>query len=387
MFWNKKRIFLDFASTTPVSREVVLAMSKCEKVFANPSALYSEAMVAKDMLDNAKKRIAKVLNADKQGIVFTSGGTESNNLALLGVFEKSKNKFSKPHFISSVIEHPSILEVLKEIERRGGEVTLLPVGETGIVNPKDVLSAIKPSTVLVSIMYANNEIGTIQPIREIAKLTKDYRNKSETEYPYLHTDASQAGLYLPLNIMEAGVHMMTLDGIKMYGPRGTGILYVRSDVDIIPVLFGGGQENGIRSGTENLTNAVGFATALEIADSLRERESKRLQEIRDYGISLIKSSFPSAHLNGSEKYRLPNNINFCFPKLSAEFAVIALDLKGISASYSSSCRTLKEDSSSYVVESLGDVSCGESSLRFTLGRETKKKDMDILLNALKQIIK
>ena len=353
-FWRKQRIFLDYASITPVSKEVLVEMEKCQKeVFANPSALYSEALLAKEFGLKAKERIAKILNVSKNDIIFTNGGTEGNNLAILGVFEALGHSVSKPHFITTVIEHPSILEVFAEIERRGGEVTYVSVNGEGIVNPKDIRSALKENTVLVSVMYANNEIGTIQPIKEIGRMIKDSRLKNKTNLPYFHTDACQAPLYLSVDCLKLGVDMMTLDGIKMYGPRGSGVLYVKPFVNIKPIIFGGGQEKGLRSGTENIPALVGFAKALEMAYEMREPESERLVKIRDYGIKEILKNFPKANLNGSETLRLPNNINICFPDLDAEFAVISLDVAGVSASYSSSCRTLKEDSSSYVVESLG----------------------------------
>ncbi|MDQ5968901.1 MAG: Aminotran 5 protein [Patescibacteria group bacterium] len=384
---NKKRIFLDYASVTPVDKKVVAKMEQIQKAtFANPSALYREALVAKDLLLEAREKIAQKIHAQKGEIIFTSGGTESNNLSLLGVFEKYKTKKFVPHFITITTEHPAILEVFKEIERRGGEITILPVGEDGIVSLKELRESVKNNTVLVSVSYVNNEIGTIQPIHSIARAIKDFRQKNNTVFPYLHTDACQAGLYLSLDVLKLGVDLMTLDGIKMYGPRSSGILYIKSGVEIHPIVFGGGQERGLRSGTENVAGALGLSLAFEIADKMRDKESLRLSKIQDYGIDKILKTFPGATLNGGREYRLPNNINICFPGLDAEFAVISLDVAGISASYSSSCRTLKEDSSSYVVESLGKKDCSKSSLRFSFGRETKKSDIDMLITSLKKIV-
>ena len=385
-----------------------------EKFWANPSALYGEALEAKKILTESREKIARILNCQKNDIVFTSGGTEGNNLALLGVFEACCTSTFTPHIVTTAIEHSSVLETCKEIERRGGEVTYVSVDENGLVNPKDIAKAIKENTVLVSVMYANNEIGTIQPIKEIGRTIKqyrkEYRRKSEREndaWPYLHTDACQ-GFPLTLDTQSLGVDLITLDGIKMYGPRGAGILYVKPDVAIMPVLFGGGQERGLRSGTENVASAVGLAEALEIADRMREKESARMSDIRDYAIEKILKTFPNVSLNGSRTERLPNNINICFPGLDAEFAVVSLDVLGISASYSSSCRTLAEDSSSYVISALqksyphdvepkaatsvdgfsalGKSDCSLSSLRFTLGRESTRNDMDALVIALKKIM-
>jgi cysteine desulfurase len=286
-----KRIFLDHASSTPVASEVLESMKPfLEGNFANPSALYTEALVAKEAVSSAREKIADVLSAQPKEIIFTASGTEANNLALFGVCNAAlQNKGSDfvPHVVTTNIEHPAILEVCKEIERRGGEVTYVPVGENGIVAVKDVTNAIQENTVLVSVMYANNEIGTVQPIVEIAKGIKNYRQKHATQYPYFHTDACQAVLYESLHVQKLGVDMMTCDGIKMYGPRGMGMLYLKSSVEIAPVQYGGGQERGLRSGTEHVAGIVGLATAFELAGKMREKEAQRLVEIRDYGIAEI----------------------------------------------------------------------------------------------------
>jgi cysteine desulfurase len=387
-FIGKKRVFLDYASSTPVLKEVEQEMAKYKSAtFYNPSALYSEALSAKEALSLSRNKIANLISAQKNNIVFTSGGTEGNNLAILGVFEAHKKDNFIPHFITTSIEHPAVLEVFKEIEKRGGEVTIVPVDVDGIVKSKDIKDSIKENTVLVSVMYANNEIGTVQPINEIAKTIRDWRKNKNTKLPYLHTDACQAPSYLDMNVLRLGVDLMTVDGIKIYGPRGIGFLYVRDDVSISPIVFGGGQENGLRSGTENISGIVGLSKALEVVIKDREKESKRLEELWHYAVDNILDSFPTASLNGHHKNRLPNNINVCFQGLDAEFAVIALDVLGVSASYSSSCRTLKEDSSSYVISNMGKEECSMSSLRFTMGRGTKISDIDFLLKALKKVVK
>jgi cysteine desulfurase len=387
-FIGKRRVFLDYASSTPVLKEVEQEMAKYKKAtFYNPSALYSEALFAKEALSLSRNKIANLISAQKNNIVFTSGGTEGNNLAILGVFEAHKKENFIPHFITTSIEHPAVLEVFKEVERRGGEVTVVPVDVDGLVKAKDIKDSIKENTVLVSVMYANNEIGTVQPINEIAKSIRDWRKNKDTRLPYFHTDACQAPSYLDMNVLRLGVDLMTVDGIKIYGPRGTGFLYVRSDVIISPVMFGGGQENGLRSGTENVAGIVGLSKALEVVVEDREKESKRLLELWHYAVDNILDLFPTASLNGHHKNRLPNNINFCFEGLDAEFAVIALDVVGISASYSSSCRTLKEDSSSYVISNIGREKCSMSSLRFSMGRGTTISDIDFLLKSLKKVVK
>lgn len=385
---NSKRVFLDFASSTPIDKGVLEKMeSYNRKYFANPSALYSEALDSKEEVGVAKSDCAGLISCRSDEIIFTSGGTESNNLAILGLFESFRDKNFKPHIVTTNIEHPSVLEVCREVEKRGGEVTYLKVSDEGFVSVDDIYKAIKKETILVSVMYANNEVGTIQPIKEISKFIKKWRSEQNTSLPYLHTDACQATLYLSIDVSKLGVDMMTLDGLKMYGPRNVGILYAKKDIDLNPILYGGGQQNGMRSGTEDVASIAGMAFALEIASMYREGESERLNVIRDYAIENILKYFPGSSLNGSAENRLPNNINICFKDQDAEFLVVALDVAGISVSYSSSCRTLKEDSSSYVISALGKGGCSSSSLRITLGRETKKEEIDYLVEKLKEIIK
>lgn len=387
MFWNKKKIFLDYAGGSPLGSSVIKEMEKYHGVFANPSGLYKEAQEAKNLLSDFRTRVAKVLNVTKNEIVFTGGGTEGNNLALLGVFENYRTKDFVPHIITTSIEHSSTLEVCKEVERRGGEVTILNVNEEGLVSLSELKNSIKENTVLISIGYANSEIGTIQPIGEIAKIIKEYRQGTHTPTPYLHVDTGTAPLYLSLDIARHGIDLLTLDAAKIYGPKGVGALYVKSGVKLRPIIFGGGQERGMRSGTENLGGIAGFTVALEEAVKNREQESKRVLEIRDYAIKNILKEFKFSKLNGSIKHRLPNNINICFPNLDAEFAVVELDILGFSVSYSSSCMTLKDDQSSYVIRAIGREDCSKSSLRFTLGEDNSKGDIDKLILALKKVVK
>lgn len=382
------RTYLDYASITPVAPEVTAAMKPyLEGTFANPSSLYEEGRAAREALETARQDIADMLTAVKSEIVFTASGTESNNLALLGVFESLRRPDFVPHIVTTEIEHPAILDVCAEIKRRGGEVTIVPVSADGVVSPADIMAAVQENTVLVSVMYANNEIGTIQPVHEIVQRVKRYRREHGTQTPYVHTDASQAALYLDIDVQKLGVDLMTLDGIKMYGPRAAALLYVRRETPLQPVLFGGGQEGGLRSGTEYVAGAVGLAAALRLALSLRESECERLSALRDTAITRILDAFPGSELNGSATERLPSNINICFPGLDAEFAVVSLDVHGIAAAYSSSCRTLKENSSSYVVAALGKPQCAESSLRFTFGRGTTAGDIDRLVQVLQRIVK
>jgi cysteine desulfurase len=387
---TKKRVFLDYASTTPVLPEVFKAMKPYfQEDFGNPSALYEEGAFAKKAVEKARKEIASILSAHSDEIVFTASGTESINLSVTGVVSFLKSRIKKPHIITSSFEHPAVLETLQALEFLGVEVTYVSPNEKGIIEPNDIMKSLKGNTILVSIMYANNEIGTIQPIKEIAKTIRFFRKskKKNLDLPYFHTDASQAANYLSLNTLELHTDLLTLDASKIYGPKGIGLLYIRRGVKVSPIIFGGGQEEGRRSGTENISHIVGFAKALSVAVRFREGEVKRLTLIRDYGIKTILNNHKKARLNGDSINRLPNNINICFPKLDAEFTVIKLDSLGFAISSSSSCRTLSENANSYVIEAIGiGRDCAQSSLRITLGRETKKSDIVQLSKALKRIV-
>jgi cysteine desulfurase len=418
MVFQNKRIYLDYASITPIDRRVLKEMQPfLVNRFVNASSLYKEGVENKKSLEEARGRLAKILASRPDEIIFTSGGTESNNLALLGIFEAAREKMrsgkdamsKRAHVITTMIEHPSILEVCEEIERRGGRVTYVRVGKDGLVDPREIKKALRAETVLVSVMYANNEIGTIQPVREIGKVIRNYQKLHTLThappdrplraawpslslsrgggfrfgaFPYFHTDASQAAEYLDLNVERLGVDFMTLDGSKIYGPRGAGLLFARRRKEFRPITFGGGQEVGRRPGTENLAAAVGLAAALELSEKIKEKESARLTKLRDYFIEQIRENIPSAILNGAEKTRLPNNINFCFPGLDAELSVLCLDAKGIAISSVTSCRINNEDSSSYVIEALGRKNCSRSSLRISLGRQTTKAEIDYCLKIL-----
>lgn len=394
-----KRIYMDYASTTPVDPRVLKAMLPYfDKKFGNPSSIHKEGVEVKKVIDVSRKAVAGILQAHANEIVFTSGGTESNNLAILGVvraLEKKGVLVSKMHFITTVIEHSSILECFRELESRGAIVDYAPVRENGIVDPKVIEKLIRPETVLISVGYANNEIGTIQPIREISRLIK-YFSKPFTlnSKPYFHSDASQAPLYLDCMVERLGVDLMTLDGHKMCGPKGVGALYVKRGTSVSQILFGGGQEKGLRSTTENVPGIIGFAKAFEIASSLREKESSRLEKLRDYFYSSILQNAETTKkfgknglvVNGDMKVRLPNNINISISRIDAEFAVLKLDNAGIACSTKSSC--LGSDGGSYVVKALGgEKNRHIESLRFTMGRDTTKKDINCLLAELVRIIR
>jgi len=400
---TQKRIFLDFASTTPVLPEALQAMSPYfSKYFANPSALYSEGVAMKKVLNEQRNVVATLLQVHHDEIVFTGNGTEADNLALIGIVSEAKKNIQNPHVVVSAIEHPAILEMIERLKTDGAEVSVVYPKEDGVIDPRDVEVALKNNTVLVSIMYANNEIGTIQPIREIAKVIRHFKkNKKKSIHElYFHTDASQAANYLHIGVPQLGVDLMTLDGSKIYGPKGIGMLYVRRGIVITPQLLGGGQERGLRSGTEFVSGIVGFTKALSIVQGDKDKESKRLRVLQEKIITFLSKEFPHAILNGSRNERLPNNINICFPGIDGEFAVLTLDAHGIAVSSSSSCRTLADTSRSYVIDALYGKKnnhkkidsvqnairndCAESSLRMTLGRYTTKADVQTLISILKK---
>jgi cysteine desulfurase len=385
---SPKRIYADYASTTPVAPEVFLAMKPfLHKQFHNPSALYREGVFVKEEIEQARKSIANILLGHPNEIVFTASGTEADNMAVLGIFEKAKEHIANPHIIISAIEHPAILELVSEINRRGGGVSIIPVEENGIINLTALQKALSKKTVLVSVMYANNEIGTVQPIRQIAKVVRDFRKKSHSDYyPLVHTDASQAANYLPLATNILGIDLMTLDASKVYGPKGIGLLWIRRGVDLHPLIFGGGQERGLRSGTENAGHIVGFARALTLAERIREKESRRLLRLRDLFIAAVLKQFPRAKLNGESQNRLPNNINICFPGIDGELAVLRADASGILCSSASSCMSLSDRSDSYVLTALGDKKCADSSLRFSFGRFTAQSEVRAIIKRLPAII-
>ena len=396
---------MDNASTTPINKEVKKEMDMyMTDEFGNPNSIHKMGVVAKNAVENARKSVALVFNSHSDEIIFNSGGTEGNNTAIFGVFNRLRKngiKYSDMRAITTNIEHSSVLECFRELERRGVVVDYAPVDENGIVGPKKIKELLKPETVIVSVMYANNEIGTIQPIKEIAKVIRNFKKNLSSAssplqpttyhlhpipYPLFHTDACQAPLFLNLNVQELGVDLMTIDGQKIYGPKGVGALFFKRGGVIEPIIYGGGQEKGLRSGTENVPLIVGLAKAVEIAGKNRIKNSERISKIRDYGIRKIEEKIPRAVLNGDRIKRLPNNINISIPGIDPEFVVLQLDEGGIVCSTKSAC--LKDESVSYVIAALGkDEKYAQSSLRFSLGLDTTKKDMDYLVKMLTEFVK
>ncbi len=369
------------------------------KVYANAAATHWFGQQASAAVFEARQKIAQALNCDYKEVIFAGSATEANNLALRGLtsyyyqsdrFNSNKHKLHKPKIIISVIEHESVLETCRDLEDRGlTEIVYIPVNEDGVVNVDKLKAALNEKTVLISIMYANNQIGTIQPIIEIGKIIKEFRG--DKKYPLFHTDAVQAIQYLKCDVQELGVDLLTLSAHKIYGPKGIGALYVRNlnpkPYNLNPIITGGGQEWGLRSGSENVPSIVGFGKAVEVNEKIKTKEAKRVRELRDYFWRNLKKIVPDAELNGSAKNRLPNNLNVYFPGRPAQDLHIELDLWGMATSAGAACAS-RLCKPSYVIEALGyKDDRANSSLRFSFGRPTTKAEIDFALTIFKKRFK
>lgn len=388
---KNKKIYLDYAATTPISPEVLRAMLPYLKSeHGNPSSIYSFGQRAAEAIEKSRERIATLLNCSKDEIIFTSSATEANNLAIFGLLKRFReNSTFSPHIITSEIEHHAILEPYKELEAHGVEATYLPVDKDGRVSVRDVENAIKESTVLVSVMYANNEIGTVEPISEIGEIIKRKKHNitgSNYRIPYFHTDAVQAVNYLDCNVENLGVDLLTLSGHKIYGPKGVGALYVKKETPVSPIILGGGQENNLRSGTENVAGIVGLGAAIKEVKK-QEQKNKKIKKLRDKLIEKTFRLIPEVKLNGSKDYRLPNNVNLSFKGAEGEAIVVALDQSGIAVSTGSACSSRSLEPS-HVLTALG-LSEEEShtSLRITLGKYTTEQEINLFLRTLAPTVK
>ncbi len=373
-----RRVYLDHAATTPLHPEVSSLMSEFMKeVFGNPSILHSFGREARKWVEEARQKVADLIGASAEEIVFTSGGTEADNLAILGVAWSRSAKGK--HLITSSIEHHAVLETCKFLARNGFEVTFLPVDGDGIIDPDDVRKAIRKDTIMITIMHANNEIGTIEPIEEIGKIARDHGI-------IFHTDAVQTAGKIPVDVNALNVDLLSLSAHKIYGPKGVGALYVRKGVKLEPILHGGGQERKYRSGTENTIGIVGFGKAAEIAARDLDQESSRTKRLRDKLIQGILGKIPDVRLNGHLEQRLPNNTNFSFFGVEGESLILSLDLQGIAASSGSACSSHSLQPS-HVLAALGlPYEWIHGSVRMTLGRSNTESDIDYVLEVLPDIV-
>ena len=371
-------IYADHAATTAMSEAAIEAMTRCmREYYGNPSSLYRIGQQAKEVLEQAREDIASVIHAEPREIYFTSGGSEADNQAIRSAALAGKKK-GKNHIISTAFEHHAVLHTLEQLKTEGFEVTLLDVHENGVIRPEEVEAALRPETCLVTVMYANNEIGTIQPIREIGAVCRAHQ-------VLFHTDAVQAVGPLSIDVQAENIDYLSASSHKFHGPKGVGFLYARKGVPLLPLINGGAQEKGKRAGTENLPGIVGMAAALKETVAERDAEAVRLTGLRDRLIAGLKE-IPHSALNGDAEKRLPGNVSFCFEGIEGESLLLLLDEKGISASSGSACTSGSLDPS-HVLLAIGRVhDVAHGSLRLTLGRENTPEDVEYIISAVKDVV-
>ncbi len=359
---------MDHSATTPVAAEVLEAMLPYfSDKFGNASSLHGFGLEAKEALEASREKVAKLLGAKPEEVIFTSGGTESDNLALKGIAYRNREKGK--HIIATSIEHPAVLEVCRKLQTEGFEVTYMPVTSEGLVDPSALEGAIRKDTILISVMHANNEIGTIQPLEEIGKIAAE-------KDIYLHTDAVQTAGKIPTNVESLGVDLLSLSAHKLYGPKGVGVLYIRKGTRLESIVQGGGHERGLRSGTENISGIVGLGRAAELAEETMSAEAVRLARLRDRLGKIVLDKVKEAWINGSMSKRLPSNLNFGFKYVEGESLLLFLDSKGIAVSTGSACSSHKLEPS-HVLRALGlsPEEC-HGSLRITMGASNTEEDVE-----------
>lgn len=375
----KKMIYLDNAATTRTAPEVVEAMLPYfTEYYGNASSIYEFGAKSKEAIQGVRETIADALGAKDNEIYFTAGGSEADNWAIKATAESYRDKGN--HIITSKIEHHAVLHTCEYLEKNGFEVTYLDVDEHGVVKLDQLKAAIRPTTILITIMFANNEIGTIEPITEIGKIAKE-------NGILFHTDAVQAFGQVPINVDEMNIDMLSASGHKLNGPKGIGFLYIRKGVKIRSFIHGGAQERKRRAGTENVTGIVGLGKAVELAVSTMEERTEKERELRDYLMTRVLKEVPFARVNGPRDNRLPNNANFCFQFIEGESLLIMLDMEGICGSSGSACTSGSLDPS-HVLLAIGlPHEIAHGSLRLTLGADTTREDIDVTIEAVKKIVK
>jgi cysteine desulfurase len=387
---TENRVYLDHAAAPIPDRRIITMRNVAEKFFGNPGSVHEEGRRAKASLEEARAGVAEVLSVKKDEILFTSGGTESNNLAILGFarhLKREQGSLTNFHFITSAIEHPSVLECFKEIELEGGKVTYLSPDPEGYIPVPTLVDAITDKTVFVSLGYVHGEIGVVLPIRALARAARE-KKASLTEVPLIiHTDASQASLYFDLTPHTLSVDLMTLDAMKARGPKGTGVLFKKHSVRLRPILLGGGQEFELRAGTENVGAAHASWHALRFAREGRKERHAQVSRIQEYCFAKIRAEFPQSIVNGGLRDRTPANINISILGIDAEYAVVILDGYGIASGTRSACMSPDGGGSDVVRIISGDDRRAQSSLRFTIGPETTRSDIDRMIGALKNAVR
>lgn len=398
---STKLIYLDHAAATSVDPQVLKAMQPYwSQEFANPSALYQSGLKAKQAVNCARSDMANILKCKPSEIIFTAGGTESNNLAIFGVAKSYEKNHGKPgHIITSSIEHHSVLHTIDALQEQGWKISYAPVDDEGFIDLNSLKKLARKDTALISIMYANNEVGTIEPITEIGKwLTGLNKVRAATGLPRInfHTDACQASGFLSLDTSELKIDLLTLNGSKMYGPKQTGILFMRFGVQLETLIHGGGQEHDLRSGTENVPSIIGLATALQLAQKNYIKEVKRLQILQSYFYDRLSKKVSNISLNGpallkslkqySALNRLPNNINVTFKDVEGESLMLYLDSYNIAVSTGSACATSSTDPSHVLVGLGKDHNEAYSAIRFSMGKSTSKLDLNYVIDALSELV-
>ena len=373
-----KRVYMDYAATTPMHADVVQAMQPYfTESFGNPSSLYSYGQEAKGAIEEARGKVAALIGSKSEEVIFTSGGSEADNFAVNGTALARESKGN--HIITSAIEHHAVLEVCKYLGKRGFEVTNLPVDSYGMVDPQEVRKAITDKTILISIMHANNEVGTVEPIEEIGKIARE-------SGICFHTDAVQTTGHIPINVDELGVDLLSISAHKLYGPKGMGALYIRKGTKLLPLIRGGDQERRLRAGTQNVPSIVGFGKAAEIAWGEMPDEAKRLTQLRDRLIKGVLDRIDHTRLNGHPQRRLPNNVNIGVEFIEGESMLLALDFEGICVSTGSAC-TSSSLEPSHVLLAMGiPHERAHGSLRFSLGKWTRDEDIDRVIEVLPGIV-
>jgi cysteine desulfurase len=385
-----KTIYLDYAASTPIDPIVLGLMYAYDSAeYANPSSLYSSGDRARRRLEDERARMALALQARASEVYFTYGGTESDNLALRGTVSHFKREHpgKVPHIIVSSIEHAAVLDTAASLEAEGVLVTYIDPKANGIIRALDFIEAITENTVLLSLMYVNNEIGTLQPVGALGSLLREHREKHNTAYPYLHTDACQAANYLLLTAPKLKADLITINASKIYGPKGVGVLYSRTGTKIDPIITGGGQEEGMRSGTISVSLVIGMVESFTLAQQMRVDESERLAILQTKLISELPKRVAGAHVQGDITSRIPNNVSVTIPGISAEELVIRLAANGIEVSSKSSCSSIDSDGSYVILNIGGSETEARQTLRITTGRQTEHTDIDFFLQTIETIIK
>jgi len=382
-------VYLDYAAFAPVDKEVLKEiLPYFDKKYGNASSMHESGRKSKQAIEEARGNIARIIGAEKDEIIFTSSGTESDNLAIIGIARAHRREGN--HIIISAIEHKAVIEGTRQLKKEGFEISILPVDKYGVIDVEECIKLITDKTILISVMYVNNEIGTIEPIQELAKRIQEIRSKHDSSrgiYPLIHTDACQAANLLSLDVKKLGVDLMTLNSSKVYGPTGIGLLYKKSSITIEPIIVGGEQEKNTRAGTENLPMIVGLSVALLKAEKTKKSENKRFKELQKYFKKGLKNEIKDIIFNGHPRNNIPSTVHVSIPLIEGESMILKLDHFGIKASTGSACSSFDLKPSHVLIAIGQDSELIHGSIRFSMGRHTTKKDLDYCIQSFSSIVK